>query len=299
MPRVETKRVMSRDRAGYPRPYTRNDLRREGRYADAMFEAAFAFTLDGRPFGDEPVRMRSASAYETRYPTKDVEFEIVSRVLARLGARDLAFETGERPDWKIRFPNGDVIGAEASEIDLTADFTNRLLDLKIALLEAIDAEPSLPIGNRYVTFSFGPLAFRGGLNADALSRAARPALLKGMLAYLRAGDFDGGFEDHAALQHYDVKVHVSGLDQPYVDLTTPATSYSPTGPLQAAIQRVALKIERAKKYDQRHPLWLFLSITDMMGEFSQTVTTFGKLNLPIKPFDAVFLTDQREIAALR
>jgi hypothetical protein len=290
---------MGRDRAGYPRPYSRNDLRRDGRYTDAIFDAVFAYTLDGRRFGDEPVRMREASAYETRFPTKDIEFEIVSRVLARLGAEDLAFETSERPDWKIRFPNGDVIGAEASEIDLTADFTNRLIDLKIALLEAVDAEPSLPIGNRYITFSFGPLAFPGGLNADALPRKGRRALLKEMLAYLRAGDFGASVQGYATLKRFDVNVHVFDFEQPSVDVTTPATSFSPTGPLQAAIQRVALKVDRAKKYDRQHPLWLFLAITDMMGEFSQTVTAFGKMSIPIKPFDAVFLTDGLSISVLR
>jgi hypothetical protein len=62
---------MGRDRAGYPQPYTRNDLRAQGRYAGELFERVLAYTLDGRPFGDEFVRHRAPGRYETRLPTKD------------------------------------------------------------------------------------------------------------------------------------------------------------------------------------------------------------------------------------
>jgi hypothetical protein len=289
-----------RDRAGYPRPYSRNDLRRQGQYADDVFGLAFGYTLDGRPFGDEPIRVREAGPYETRFPTKDSEFEIVARALAGLGATDLAFETTERPDWKIRFPNGDVIGAEASEIDLTADFTNRLLDLKIALLEAVDAEPGLPIGERSINFTFGPLAFQKVLNAGALPPKARRALVSEMLEYLRAGDFaTGRITGYATLERYELTAYISESDYPHVDLLSPATLFSPRGPLSAAIARVGLKIERAKKYDQRDPLWLFLHITDMMGEFTETVTAFGELKGPIAPFQAIFLSDGRSMSVLR
>jgi hypothetical protein len=135
---------MARDRAGYPQPYTRNDLRADGRYVGELYERAFAYTLDGRRFGDEPVRHRAAGRYETRLPPKDSEFEIVARTLAGLGATGLAFETGERPDWMIRFHDGDIIGAEASEIDLAADFTNQRIgnrEIRVVRSSCLDVCP--------------------------------------------------------------------------------------------------------------------------------------------------------------
>lgn len=55
---------MARDRAGYPRPYTRNDVLRDRFYADQeMMTHVAAFTLDGRAFGEFPVRVRGPSPH--------------------------------------------------------------------------------------------------------------------------------------------------------------------------------------------------------------------------------------------
>jgi hypothetical protein len=290
---------MGRDRAGYPQPFTRNDLRAQGRYTGELYDRVFAYTLDGRPFGDEPVRYRAPGRYERRFPTKDSEFEIVARALAGQGAIGLAFETGERPDWTIRFPNGAIIGAEASEIDETADFTNQLIDLQIALAEAVDAEPTLPIGRHTIHFVFGARAFPKGFTTDALPGRVRRVLVGALLDYLRAGAFvSGPIVGHPVPEAYGMIVNING-GGPAVDISELACCFSPTGPFNAAIHRVRLKIERAAKYDQRHPLWLFLHITDTMGEFGQTVERFGTVGGPIAPFAAVFLSDGRTTSVIR
>jgi hypothetical protein len=290
---------MGRDRAGYPQAYTRNDLRAQGRYAGALYDRVFAYTLDGQPFGDEPLRYRAPGRYERRFPTKDSEFEIVARALAEQGATGLAFETGEKPDWKIRFPNGAIIGAEASEIDETADFTNQLMDLQIALAEAVDADSALPIGRHTVHFIFGARAFPMGFTKDALPGRVRRVVVGALLEYLRAGTFvSGPIVGYPALEAFGIIANVNG-GGPAIAISEPACCFSPTGPLNAAIYRVRLKIERAAKYDQRYPLWLFLHITDMMGEFSQTIERFAKVGGPIAPFEAVFLSDGRKTAVIR
>jgi hypothetical protein len=86
---------------------------------------------------------------------------------------------------------------------------------------------------------------------------------------------------------------------PAIDISAPACCFSPLGPFNAAIYRVRLKIARAAKYDQRHPLWLFLHITDTMGEFGQTIERFRTVGGPIAPFAAVFLSDGRKTAVIR
>jgi hypothetical protein len=290
---------MGRDRAGYPQPYTRNGLRAQGRYAGELYDRVFAYTLDGRPFGDEPLRYRAPGRYERRFPTKDSEFEIVARALAEQGATGLAFESGERPDWTIRFPSGAIIGAEASEIDDSADFTNQLIDLQIALAEAVDAEPTLPIGRHTVHFVFGARAFPMGFTKDALPGHVRRVLVGALLEYLRAGTFvSGPIVGYPVLEAFGIIANVNG-GGPGIAISEPACCFSPTGPFNAAIQRVRLKIARAAKYDQRHPLWLFLHITDTMGEFGQTVERFSTVGGPITPFEAVFLSDGLKTAVIR
>ena len=100
------------------------------------------------------------------------------------------------------------------------------------------------------------------------------------------------------LEAYGMLVNVNG-GGPAIDISEPACCFSATGPLNTAIHRVRFKIERAAKYDQRYPLWLFLHITDTMGEFGQTVECFGKVRGAIAPFAAVLFSDGRTTSVIR
>jgi len=294
---------MARDRAGYPRSYTRNDVLADRFYADRELMAhVAAFTLDGRPFGELPVRVRGPSAHETRFAPKDTEFEIAARALVRLGERTAAFTADERPDWRVRLADGRTIGLEVSEVNPSAGFANRVEDLRIALREAIDADPTLPIAGRFLNFHFGPRAFAGApIERVPLPAGVRRALLRELLAYLRAGTFTAGRVTGPAyptLEGYDITVYVGEAQPAYVNFDIGATSFAPLGAFQAAMHRATKKAALARDYYFPHALWLVLGITDQLGVFTESVAAFGRLQLRGGPFERVIISDGQVVRLL-
>lgn len=81
-------------------------LRRRFCAVREMMTHVAAFTLDGRPFGELPVRVRGPSRHKIRLAPKDAEFEVAARALVRLGERKAAFLAGERPDWHVKLGDG-------------------------------------------------------------------------------------------------------------------------------------------------------------------------------------------------
>jgi hypothetical protein len=299
----------SRSRAGYPQAYTRNDLLRSRQYADpATMSEVARCTIDGRSVGDEPIHRRGPSIHETRMALKDSELEIAARALVKLGEHNVAFEVRERPDWLATFPDGRRVGIEVTEANPSADLTNRVEDLNIALKDAVDNGALRT--EHFIEFSFGPRAFSGVMSpeanhaarlrglpppspASALTARARRELLKELLAYLRAGQFSSGrIEGYPTLQAFDISAYASpSPGQNHVALGFGGTSFSLMGAYATTVKRINQKLQRAVDYDQRHPLWLIVCITDTTGLFTDSVIAFERLQLRVSLFARIIVTD--------
>jgi hypothetical protein len=299
----------SRRRAGYPQPYTRNDLLRSRQYADpATMSEVVRCTIDGRIIGDELIYRRGPSIHETRMAPKDSELEIAARALVKLGEHNVAFETGEQPDWRVTLAAGRRVGIEVTEANPSADLTNRVEDLNVALKDAVDAEALRT--DHFIEFSFGPLAFQSvtspeaiqaararGLPppspASALTARARRELLKEMHAYLRARKFASGrIDGYATLRAFDINAYASpSLGHDHVALGLGGTVFSMMGAYAATVKRINHKLQRAVGYDQTHPLWLIVCITDTTGLFTDSVVAFERMQLNVGLFSRIIVTD--------
>jgi hypothetical protein len=200
----------------------------------------------------------------------------------------------------LHLSDGREFGVEVAEVDPSADFTHRVEDPRVALLDAVDADPMLPLADRFLEFHFGPRAFGGArLTGSLLPAAIRRTLLRELLAYLRGGVFvDGPIRGYTTLGQLDISVSVSQAESALVNLSLPAAAFAPLGPLGPAIARVQRKIERACSYNRRDPLWLILGITEQLGVFTETVETLRRLAIAAGRFERVILTDGRTTSSI-
>lgn len=290
----------ARDRAGYAQPYTRNGLIASRQYADleTMREVARC-SIDGRLAGDEPIRRRGPSNHEKRLALKEIEFEIAARTLVRLGYREIRFETGEKPDWRTQLAEFGSIGIEITEVNPSADLTNRVDDVEIELKDAIDAA-ALTRG-RYVHTWFGPLAFAGDVPpATMLNPSARRELRDELLAWLASGNLASGrISGYPTLERFQITANVGAEPgDGSFEFGLGANTFSPLGAVGPTVARIKKKLERARGYDRSHPLWLILCITDLRGEFTRSVEAFGQAELGTGLFERIIVTDGRTTSVL-
>ena len=243
-------------------------------------------TIDGRSVGDETIHRRGPSIHETRMALKDSVLEIAARALVKLGERNVAFEGRERPDWLAMFTDGRRVGIEVTEANPSADVTNRVQDLNVALKDAVDAEALRT--DHFIEFSFGPPP-----PASALTARARCNLPKEMLAYLRAGQFASvRIEGYPILRAFDLNADASPSPaHDHVALGLGGTVFSMMGAYATMVRRINHKLQRAADYDQTHPFWLIVCITGTTGLFIDSVVAFERMQLNVGLFERTIVTD--------
>lgn len=284
----------ARNRAGYPQPYTRNDLLAERRYADLeTMTAVAACTIDGRVVGKEPIYRRGPSIHERRLALKDAELEMAARALVKIGERDIAFETGERPDWRVTLSDGRLVGVEVTEVNPSADLTNRVIDLEVELNDAIDARGLLT--DAYAHTWFGPLAFTltDEPPATQLNAKTRRNLRTELLDWLASGNLASGrIIGYTTLERFQVTANVgTSPGSTSFEFGLGATSFASMDAYQPTLARIGKKFSSAVGYNTTNPLWLVLSVTDMQGVFTDSVNAVGRLAHSTGAFERIIVTD--------
>lgn len=286
----------TRDRAGYlPYELTIAEGIESGMFAGdeaELMRIIAAYTFDGHQLLGRPWRIRNNSVHEQRYAAKDAELWTAAITLARLGERDVVLVGGEAPDFTATFASGLEMRLEVSEVTASPHRTNAMQDLRIALRDAVDAEPSLLPADAYVHFNFGPMVDRPPTARE------RAALVREAMAVLRAGEYRRwlsprlfGIEESPTMHRFGTWVHVGTMKDStrgVVDFGDAGFTWLDTGLVDVACER--LEAKRGLQYRGAGPLWLLLPITDERGLFHRSVAAFQALTLDISPFDRIVLS---------
>jgi hypothetical protein len=265
------------------------------------WRAVADFTVDGRRLGAEPYRLASRSPHETRLEQKQSETLLVADALAHLGYHGVALQARESPDFRATFRLGaggrlGTVGIELAQLvePESARWHNAIENLRIAVRDAVDADPALQtaLSGRYVSLNFWHCPKRSA--ERRLLREILELLRSDMLAAERGGNriVDGRFP--TLVQHW-AHVHVNASEHAYVDVTASAHTFDPRSLAQVARKVLERKQKKALGYDRSAPLWLVLSVTDQRGIFGESLDLLERFNLTIDPFERVVVCNEGRV----
>jgi hypothetical protein len=297
---LSAKADLPHDRGGYtPYLFTISDRLEDGWYSGAsaeLMQTVGTMTLtETVTLLRRPWRMRSDSEHESRLAEKDAELMATAQLLAQLGHAGAALSAREAPDFTVRLRGDELLRIEVSEVVApeSAYHTNAAEDLKIALRDAVDADPAAWPTEAFVSFNFGPMIDRPPPTRK------REAILAEALDVLRSGAYRaiGGMrffdEAHPTLQSVGAWLYVGtleGNERGHIGISSGAFTFVDTSLIGVARERVEAK--RRLRYSGAGTLWLLLPVTDQRGLFHGTVDGFQALSLDIAPFDQVILTSR-------
>ncbi len=298
-------------RQGFPSKRTLDDLiKTTPPGAHRVFlEREASLTIDGSPLRYEPFLQYTADPREHRGARPFLELLTLARGLAFLGYGQAVAVRTKHPDFEVVLTDGRSVGVEVTDAFATGVYEGRLQELRLELLNAVDAS-GCPLDGRLVTISSQRtwdsgiavnLGAEPSVPAEALPFKDRDidAFVKEFIAWITVGehrrDRDTGVFDDAAypnMTRWDIVVTSTSMTDTkhpgVVEFILPNVGQSAEQLRKTTLEAFLRKKGKAANYGSSRPLWLFIELADRAMRAVRALEEFVRDGFaPIAPYDLV------------
>ena len=253
--------------------------------------------------GDESLVAYSKRPTSSQQEAKNrKEVNEVAILLRAVGSTPATLHPQDSPDVRAEFYTRSVYIEHAQII---APYSARLTTLLWQISEAVrkriaqDVSLSTKLAKREYQIRVPPDAAseRDNIvpNRDAIVRAILAHVNRSEFSEFPQADFVNFGEDFPELQKWSAKFFTKLVDYvPSPNVWLYAHSFSPSDLARTFLDRVASKVELAKRYNVR-PLWLALFMSDFMGDAGLSIDELANTVLEFAPFEKVIVGDERDV----
>jgi hypothetical protein len=274
-----------------------------------FLEREASLTIDGSPLRYEPFLQYTADPREHRGARPFLELLTLARGLAFLGYGQGVAARATHPDFEVELADGRSVGVEVTDAFATGVYEGRLQDLRLQLLNAVDAS-GCSLDGRLVmispqrTWDTGiavNLGAEPSVPAEALPFKDRDidAFVKESIEWISAGehrrDRDAGVFDDLAypnMTRWDIVVTSTSMTDTEhpgaLEFMLPNVGQSAEQLKKTILEALLRKKRKAANYGSSRPLWLFIELADRAVRAPRALEEFVRDGFAsIAPYDLV------------